>query len=55
MTITATNADSSAATTTLRVTFTDVAPTVAANTAAVTAAENATATNTGSCRITTTR
>src|SRR5207248_803284 len=47
VTITATNADGGTATTTFSVSFTDVAPTVARNSAAVTAAENASASNTG--------
>ena len=47
VTITATNADNSTATTSFNVSFTDVAPTVSANSAAVSALENAAATNTG--------
>ena len=47
VTITATNADNTIATTTFTLTFTDVAPVVASNNASVTFPENATATNTG--------
>ena len=55
VTITATNADNSTATTSFNVSFTDVAPTVSANSAAVSILENAAATNTGAGRTTTTR
>src|SRR4029077_18543599 len=47
VTITATNADGSVSTTTFDVSFTDVAPSVAADHASVSAAENASAHNTG--------
>src|SRR5207249_4680658 len=47
VTITATNADGSTATTSFGVSFTDVAPTVAAASAAVSAPENVPATNSG--------
>src|SRR5207253_10243539 len=47
LTITATNADNSVTTTSFGVSFTDVAPTVTADHASVSAAENAPATNTG--------
>src|SRR5262249_4725875 len=47
VTITATNADGSTASTAFAVSFTDVAPTVSAEQAAVSAAENQSATNTG--------
>ncbi len=48
VTITATNADGSFSTTTFAVSFTDVAPTVAADHGSVSAAENTSATNSGS-------
>src|SRR4029077_4462375 len=47
VTITATNADGSVSTTTFDVSFTDVAPSVAADHASVSAAENTSAHNTG--------
>src|SRR6185295_15530173 len=47
VTITATNADGSTSTTSFDVSFTDVAPTVSADHASVTAPENASAHNTG--------
>src|SRR5207253_8739060 len=47
VTITATNADNSVTTTSFGVSFTDVAPTVTADHATVSAAENAAAANTG--------
>src|SRR5262249_56664088 len=47
VTITATNADGSIATTSFNVSFTDVKPQVAADNASVSAAENKSATNTG--------
>src|SRR5204862_467196 len=47
VTVTATNADGSVATTTFHVSFTDVAPSVAADHPSVSAAENAAASNTG--------